>query len=358
MGRAEPAGGNEAAAATPALALRKFGPQPGVALVPAPAVEPGPGEALLRVDAAGICGTDLHIAEWTAGYESMTPCMPVTLGHEAAGTVVAGSPAWLGRRAVLRPSVVCGTCEACLSGRSALCRRRRGIGIHRSGAFAGFVALPEDNLVAVPDGIDAEIAALTEPLTVSLEAARNAAIAAGDKVLVVGPGPIGLAAALFARDCGAGRVVLAGRDDASRLSCARAVGLPDCLDTKGTTLAGALEAAGLPREYDAVIEAAGVPALVPDLLAVLAPFGRLVIAGIHAAPATIDLTGLVRRHQRIVGSYRAPVPLWADVLAWLAANGDTARRLISHRLPLARIEDGFAAMARREAVKVMVFPHG
>ncbi len=340
------------------LALRKVAAAPGIALVGTARPRPAAGEVLLRMEAAGICGTDIHIAEWTPGYESMASCLPVTLGHEAAGIVIEGPDAWLGRRAVLRPSVLCGRCEACLSGRSGSCRARRGIGIHRSGAFASEIVVPEANLVAVPEDIDAELAALTEPLTVSHEAARNAAIEPGDRVLVVGPGPIGLAAAHFARKAGARRVVVAGRRDEPRLACARAMGFADCLDTADAGLTRSLADAGLPAEHDAVIEATGVAALVPELISLLAPFGRLVIAGIHAAPAQVDLTALVRRHQRIVGSYRAPLSAWPEVLAALADDGEVLRRLVSHRLPLSRIGEGFMAMASRQAVKVMVTPDG
>ena len=336
------------------LALRKIAPAPGIALVDVPRPVAGADEVRLRVEAAGICGTDLHIAHWHSGYATMAGHLPVTLGHEAAGTVIEGPPDWLGRRAVIRPSVACDSCETCGETREDRCTRREGIGIRRAGAFAQEIVVPLRNLVAVPAGMEPELAALAEPLSVSLEAVQSARIRPGDRVLVVGPGPIGLAASLFAGEAGAAALVLAGRDDGPRLRRARKLGIKACVDSAGTTLVEALAAGGQPASYEVILEAAGVPALIPQLQQLLAPFGRLVVAGIHDAPAPIDLTALVRGHQRLLGTYRAPVALWQEVLRWIAAHPERARGLITHRVQLKAIESGFAAMESRAAVKVMV----
>lgn len=321
------------------LALRKTSAAEGPRLEQVAEPTPAGGEALVAVEAAGICGTDLHIADGSPGYESMASALPVTLGHEFAGRVVAGRAALLSR-VVVRPSVICGVCEDCAKGSEDHCRRRRGIGIHRQGGFAALAVVPARNCVALPDALDAELAALVEPMTVAAHAVAQAGIGAGSDVLVLGPGPIGLGAAIFAAEAGA-EVSVRGRDDAPRLALARGLGF---------------EAGGEETRFDAVIEAAGSPEAAADGLRHLRPGGRLVIAGIHARPASIDLTALVRAEHAIIGSYRAPVAAWPRTIAAIAARPERFRALITHRLPLAAALEGFEAMRSRAACKVMLTP--
>ena len=338
------------------LALRKFEPAPGIGLVEVPRPRAGAGEVIVAVEAAGICGTDLHIADWTGGYEAMTSAMPVTLGHEFAGRVTGGTGLAAGLRVVVRPSVVCGTCAACRTGTAERCTARTGIGIRRDGGFAAEIVVPAANCVAIPDGLDAEIAALAEPMTVAAEAVDRAALRPGARVLVLGPGPIGLGVALFAQSAGACEIVLAGRDDAARFAAARALGFDRHVDVGALSLAEALVVAGEGRPFDAVVEATGVARLVGEALAVLDQDGTLVVVGIHSRPAALDLVRLVRSGQTVRGSYRAPLATWPRIVARLAAEPGRFRRLISHRLPLEAALDGFAAMRDRSGVKVMLRP--
>jgi threonine 3-dehydrogenase len=339
------------------IALRKTTPAPGIALEAVDDPHPtADGEVVIAVEAAGICGTDLHIADWTGGYESMTSAMPVTLGHEFAGRVAGGEGSATGTRVVVRPSVICGHCPQCLAGRVDRCSHRTGIGIRRDGGFASRVVVPAANCIAVPAGLDAELAALTEPMTVAAEAADRAGVGPGARVLILGPGPIGLGVALFVEAAGAGDIVLAGRDDAARLARARALGFSRTVDVGEASLADALREAGEAEPFDIVIEATGVPALVPVALDLLQQDGTLVVVGIHPHPATIDLTRLVRAGQTIRGSYRAPLATWPRVLAAIAEEPERFRSLISHRLPLARAAEGFDAMRSRAATKVIIQP--
>lgn len=338
------------------LALRKSEAAPGVILADVPMPRPAEAEVIVAVEAVGICGTDLHIADWTGGYEAMTSAMPVTLGHEFAGRVVDGAGIRLGQRVVVRPSVVCGTCVSCRAGRSERCTNRTGIGIRRDGGFAAHVAVPAINCMAVPDGLDAEIAALTEPMTVAAEAADRAMIRPGARVLILGPGPIGLGVALFVAAAGAADIVLAGRNDAARFACAHALGFAATVDVGDRPLVEALRAGGQDRPFDVVVEATGVAALIPEALGVLDQDGTLVVVGIHSRPASLDLTKLVRAGQTLRGSYRAPIATWSRVIEQLSAGPERFRKLITHRLPLAEAPDGLAAMRDRSGVKVMIAP--
>jgi 2-desacetyl-2-hydroxyethyl bacteriochlorophyllide A dehydrogenase len=341
------------------LALRKNAPAPGLDLADVPEPSPQAGEVLVAVEAAGICGTDVHIADWTAGYEPMTAAMPVTIGHEFAGRIVAlGEDARgmsEGQRVTVRPSTVCGRCAACTAGAPDACTNRRGIGIGWDGAFTSLVRVPALNCVAVPEGMDPELAAMTEPLSVSMHAVDLSEAKPGQRVLVVGPGPIGLGIAMFAAAAGA-EVVLVGQDDAPRLAAAGAVCGVATLDLAGTDLLSALTSAGQAAPFAAVIEAAGVAAAVETGLRQLRKGGRFVVAGIHARPAPVDLTRLVRREQSIHGAYRAPIADWSRVLAFVSRNEAMVRRMISHRLPLSEGLQGFALSHDRTASKVILLP--
>lgn len=341
------------------LALQKVRPGSGIELRELPDIsEIQADEVLVRTHATGICGTDLHISEWTPGYESMQSAMPVTLGHEFAGTVVATGSAvdrrFVGTRVTVRPSVLCGKCTACLAGYEEDCAGRRGIGIGRNGAFAAFVAAPFANCVVLPTGLDPEIAALTEPMTVCAEAVDTAEVKKGDRVLVLGPGFIGQGIALFCEAAGASDVVICGRNDEARLTTLNRLGFGNTVDTAGTTIADALQPFLERGKFDAVIEATGAPRVVSEALSCLKKRGIFVVAGIHPRPAQIDLTQLVRNHQQVRGSYRAPVSTWHRVLAFLAANQDRVRGMITHRVDLADVEQGFALALGKTASKVVV----
>jgi len=244
-------------------ALQKTQPVFGLELrdVPRPA-SPAPGEVIVEVLATGICGTDLHIYEWTAGYEVMTKAMPVTLGHEFSGTIAAVGAGVqslrVGALVAIRPSVVCGRCPACLAGNSDACKNRKGIGVTRDGGLAKRVHVPAENCVLAPAGLDADIVALTEPMTVSAEAVATGEVRQGDRVLVLGPGNIGQGVALFAREVGAAQVVIVGKDDVLRLDVLRRMGFSETVDLGERTLPDALATYLEQGKFDVVIEATGV----------------------------------------------------------------------------------------------------
>ncbi|MGL5448640.1 MAG: zinc-dependent alcohol dehydrogenase [Rhabdaerophilum sp.] len=338
------------------LALRKVIAGPGTELQDCDLRAPHASDLMLAVEAVGICGTDLHIVDWHGGYEAMEAAMPVTLGHEIAARVIAGEGLPVGQRVVVRPSVACEiACETCGEAREDACRKRVGIGIFRDGGFASHLFAPARNCIPVPATVPSAHAALTEPLTVSYEAASNASITPGDRVLVLGPGPIGLGAALFARAFGA-EVTVVGRADETRLDLARQLGFERCVDVGDRSLGEALARSGLGDPFHAVIEATGVPSVLKEAMQRLALRGRMVVAGIHPRAIEVDVTAMVRRHQSLIGSYRAPVATWRKVLGWIGAHPDNVEKLISARLALNEIEAGFQAMRSKEAVKVIIEP--
>lgn len=341
-------------------ALQKIAAAQGLALNHVAPPMPAAGEVLLQVHSTGVCGTDLHIDEWTRSYHFLAPALPVTIGHEFSGVVVGCGEGVaadaLGQLVAVRPSVTCGQCAACTAGHFDACQTRRGIGVMRHGGFAEYVAVPWRNCVHIPAGVDPEVAAMAEPLSVSYEAVRTAGVQPGDRVLVLGPGNIGQGIALFAQAAGASLVVVGGYDDAARLQVLRRMGFAQLLDFKDQDMDTALAAYTRDGDFDVVIEATGSAAVIAPAMRALKTHGVLVITGIHAAPVPIDLTALVRRHQQLRGSYRAPERCWPEVVEFMRQHQTQLRHMVTHRVPLAQAPEAFALARARQASKVLVQP--
>ena len=336
-------------------ALRKTHAGPGLELadVPIPEVK-SPDDVLVRVTAAGICGSDLHVDDWTPSYAFITQSLPVTIGHEFVG-VAQGGPL-RGQRVVVRPSVTCGACPACTSDRHDACERRTGIGMTRDGAFAPWVRVPKRNCVPVPDIVSDPMAALTEPLSISMQALRVAGDVAGQRVLVMGPGTIGQGIAVLARRAGAAQVVVSGRDDSARLDALRRMGFDALVDVAGTTLAEATARYTAGESFDVVFEATGVPESITEALPLLRRNGIVVVTGIHARPLSLDLTALVRKQQQLRGSFRPPESDWPQALAMMGEIGHVIEPMVSHVLPLSQALEGFALAHGKQASKVLLRP--
>lgn len=340
------------------LAYRKTKPGQGLSLEEAQAPrQPGAGEVTVEVQAVGICGSDLHVLDWSSGYDFMIPHLPVTLGHEFAGLVTQTGPGVTsvrpGDRVTVWPSSPCGECPRCLADDPANCRNKRTLGLYADGAFASQVVAREAGLFRLPDNVDFEIGALTEPLCVGHRAVEVAEVREGDRVVVLGPGTIGLAIAVAARRKGA-EVAIAGFNDGPRLAVCHAMGFTRTTDlAEDGAHAAFLEAEA---EADVVIEATGHISSIADGLALLRKEGVLVLTGIHDQPAQFEPVDFVRRKLQIRASHGSRSEDWRAVLDAVAEDPEALRPLITHREGLAKIADAFGWAKNKEANKVMIFP--
>ncbi|MFP4430525.1 MAG: alcohol dehydrogenase catalytic domain-containing protein [Spirochaetaceae bacterium] len=271
-----------------------------------PVPEPGPEDALLRVRAAGICRSDLH---YTTGASYAGP-LPLTLGHEVAGTLEsAGSEAAstladrgieAGSRVAVHYLVSCGNCSHCIAGREQFCNRGQMIGKHRDGGMAEYLCLPARNLVAVPESVALEAAAVMMCSTATaLHALRKAELAAGDRVAVFGVGGLGMSAVQLARAMGAIEVY-AVDVDGERLELARTMGaVPiNARETDPVAALRDLTAGGV----DCAVELLGLPVTIDQAIRSLGPLGRVAIAGIAETPVSIETyRDVVGREAKIVG---------------------------------------------------------
>ncbi|MBP7334378.1 alcohol dehydrogenase catalytic domain-containing protein [Niveispirillum sp.] len=343
------------------LSLRKIQAAAGLSLTEVPEPDaPGSGEVLVRVAATGICGTDLSVDRWTASYAGfMAQALPVTLGHETAGRIVAVGqgvdPARVGRDIVIDPAVACGRCERCLADDPVGCLDRQAVGLIRDGAFAPYVLAPDTYCYDLPANVPVELGALAEPLSVGAHALAVGGFRPGMRVVVLGPGPIGQGVAALARHLGAAQVAVLGKQDGPRLDVLRGMGFTDCFDMAEPDANRALTLAK-GQGFDLAVEAAGVPEVVDQALALLRPQGVLVVAGMPERPASVDILRLVKYRLEIRGASRIPPSAWETVLRALADAPDAFAPLVTHRFPLAQADQAFRLCHGRTPSKVLLLP--
>jgi threonine 3-dehydrogenase len=339
-------------------ALAKVQAGPGVELIERQVPEPGPGEVLLRVDAASICGTDLHLFQWDEwAAENLVP--PRILGHELAGTVVgigAGvSRVREGDLVGVESHLFCWECAQCQRGEMHLCRDLRVIGVHVDGGFAEHVVIPEANAVE-SNGLDPAVVALQEPMGNAVHAAFAEPIE-GRTVLVTGCGPIGLCAVGIARAAGAALVV-ATDTEPYRLELARTMGADLALDASDPgTESRIMEATG-GDGVEVVLEMSGSPRALDQALRVITRGGRISLLGIFNGTVPIELSeSVIMQGLRLHGIFgRRIYDTWERTQALLRSGALDVTPIITHRLDLAEWPKAFELLASRHAGKVVLLP--
>jgi 2-desacetyl-2-hydroxyethyl bacteriochlorophyllide A dehydrogenase len=344
-------------------AVVKIKREPGIEVLDVKVPEVGDSDILVKVLAGSLCGSDVHVYEWTPNYEWMP--LPVILGHEFAGEVFeVGSKVKtvaVGDRITAMPAMACGCCPLCQVGRGDACSNRLGLGLSTNGAFAEYVRLTAaSNIFKLPEGLSYEAASLCEPLCVALRAVDLSNIKVGQTAVVLGPGPIGLLTLQLVKVAGAGLVMVAGTAaDARRLEIARRLGADITIDvdredlvSKVTEVIGRDFSAGL----DFVFEATGNPVSVTQAVSMVRRGGKVVLIGIHPAPAEFNTTDLVRSSKSIIGAYGYDTETWRRSLLLLSSGKIRVEPMITHRIPFSNAKEGFELAIRREAAKVLFIP--
>ncbi|MGH2417968.1 MAG: L-threonine 3-dehydrogenase [Candidatus Limnocylindria bacterium] len=339
-------------------ALAKTRPGPGAELVERPVPMPGPGEVLLRMDAASICGTDYHLFSWDEwAAENLQP--PRVLGHELAGTVVATGGGVTrvqeGDLVGVESHLFDWTCAQCRRGDMHLCRNLRVIGVHVDGGFAEHVVIPDANAIE-SNGLDPAIVALQEPMGNAVHAAFASPIE-GRSVLVTGCGPIGLCAVGIARAAGAG-LVIATDTEPYRLELARTMGADLALDAAHPDTEERIGEATGGDGVEVVLEMSGAPPALGQALRVVTRGGSISLLGIFAEPPQVELSELViMKGLRLHGIYgRRIYDTWERTQSLLRSGSLDVSPIITHRLDLADWQTGFDLIASRHAGKVVLVP--
>ncbi len=314
----------------------------------------GPRDIVIRVERCGICGSDLSYAK-IGGLPGAAS--PFAIGHEFTGVVVeAGAEVTHvaeGDRVVVNPE----------GGRNRI--GTDGL----AGAFTPYLRFVDAAgdpaaVIRLPESLDFELGALVEPLAVGLHAAEQGQVGPGDRVMVFGAGPVGLAAALAARHCGAADVAVTDLSE-RRLAAAEALGLAVCPAADGGDVAGFLKRRhgvveldpllGEQPATDVLVEATGVGDVFRGILGVARKNARVVVVGVHFQPVELDMINFLLRELHIVASCAYDNGVFARVIEMLEGGAFDAREMITHRFPLSRFDQAYAQATRQdEAIKVMV----
>jgi L-iditol 2-dehydrogenase len=316
-----------------------------------PLPEPGPGEALVRVAAVGICGSDLHWFEESAiGDAALTH--PLVLGHEASGVIETGPRA--GQRVAIDPSLACGRCDTCARGLPHLCPDVRFLGHSvTDGAMRQWLTWPESHLVPLPDAIGDDAGAMLEPLGVAIHALRLARLRPGDTVGVFGAGPIGLLLIRLALASGASSVVATDRI-AERVAAAAAEGATAALVEDGRERE-ALRAVLPGGCVDTAIEIAGDEDAIQTAVELAKPGSSVVVAGIPAGETVRIPVAVARRKGLDLRLSRRMNRVFPAAMA-LAARIHP-ETLVSATYGIADADTAMQSAARRIGAKILVRPN-
>ncbi len=326
-----------------------------------PGPEVGPDDALVRVKACGICGSDVHGMDGSSGRR----IPPIIMGHEAAGVVAdVGADVAdfaVGDRVTFDSTVYCGACDYCRRGQINLCDDRRVLGVscdeyRRHGAFAEYVAVPQRILYRLPEGVSFEQAAMVEPLSVAVHGVRLAPVGPDDTAVVVGAGLIGLLVVQALRAAGCARVVAVDVEP-HRLEMALTLGADAGLNPEDCDVPGEVCDMTGGRGADLALEAVGVTAAVKTAVECLRKGGSLALIGNISPTVELPLQAVVTRQLSLYGSC-ASCGEYPECLEMIARGAVNVDALISAVAPMAEGASWFERLYNREPrlMKVILVP--
>jgi len=336
-------------------ALVKQRAEPGLWMEDVPEPRIGINDVLIRVKRASICGTDVHIYNWD-DWAQRTIAVPMVIGHEFVGEIVeVGSNVsdfFPGQIVSGEGHVVCGRCRNCLAGRRQLCAHTSGVGVNRPGCFAEYIALPMGNVWVHAPHVDLDIASIFDPFGNAVHTALTFPVL-GEDVLITGAGPIGLMAAAVVRFAGARFVVITDLNP-YRLELAKKMGATAVVDVRQKTLADIQRELGMKEGFDVGLEMSGNSQAFADMVANMSHGGRIALLGIPSEQMVIDWRTVIFGMLTIKGIYgREMYETWYKMTVMLQSGLDI-RPVITHRLPFADFEQGFAVMREGQSGKVIL----
>jgi threonine 3-dehydrogenase len=338
-------------------ALRKMKPGPGLEMqqVPIPTIKSG--EVLIKVRKRAICGTDLHIYKWDEWSQNRIK-PPVTTGHEFYGEIVeAGADVrhyQVGDVVTAEMHIVCNQCFQCRTGNAHLCENVVILGVDGDGCFADYIAVPESNLWRVPKGIDPEFAAVYDPFGNAVHTVM-AGPTVGKSFLILGGGPIGIAAIPVCKAAGAS-LVLVSEVMPFRQELARKMGADRVIDPAKENVEQVVRSLTNGQGVDAVLEMSGHPAAIAEGFRSIRKNGRYSLLGIPAKPLSLDLAkDIIFPGVTVQGiNGRRMYETWFQMDALLVSGKVDLKPLISHRFPMERFQEAFEIGLSGNAGKIIL----
>ena len=321
--------------------------------VPLPVV--GHNDVLIKIKKSAICGTDIHIYNWDEWSQKTVP-VPMTVGHEFTGEVAeigsAVSGFTKGERVSAEGHLTCGHCRNCRAGKRHLCRNTVGIGVHRAGCFAEYVAMPAVNVFRVPEEIPDEIAAFFDPLGNAVHTALSFDLV-GEDVLITGAGPIGVMAAGIAKHVGARHVVVTDVNE-YRLALARKMGATRAVNVRSSSIADTMKELGMTEGFDVGMEMSGNGEAFRGMLQAMNNGGRVAILGIPPSEVSIDWSQVIFKGLVLKGVYgREMFETWYKMTSMLQSGLDVSP-VLTHRFPAKDFEKAFETMRSGQSGKVVL----
>ena len=305
--------------------------------------EPGPGDVLVRVIVAGVCGSDHTLYHGRFGVP-----FPVIPGHEASGRIEKLGPGVsglaVGQRVTIQPNLSCFKCELCLSGHQNICPAKRRLGVDTDGVFAEYVKVPANRLWSLPEGLEDEVAVFAEPLATAVHALKIMAPQKGDRALILGAGVMGLMILQLAALKGA--EITACDLNEKRLSLAKKLGAAHVIDAKDQT-------EPFHNSFDLIYETSGAGAALAQAIHFAAPLGKIVVLGLPGKEHAVSADLIVRKELHILGSmiYTDEFP---QALELLKSGRLQTHPLISAKLSLQEIDRALSEFSAPSRVKMLV----
>ena len=335
--------------------LMKLKPEPGIWLTKTKKPEYGHNDLLIKINKTAICGTDIHIYNWDKWSQQTIP-VPMTVGHEYAGEVVAMGQEVKGFKIGDRVSgeghITCGYCRNCRGGRTHLCRNTVGVGVNRAGAFAEYLVIPAYNAFKLPDEISDDLAAIFDPFGNAVHTALSFDLV-GEDVLITGAGPIGIMAAAVAKHVGARHVVITDVNQ-FRLDLALKMGATRTVDVSKEKLSDVMTEIGMSEGFDVGMEMSGVPIAFTDMLENMNNGGKVAMLGIPSEMMAIDWSEIIFKGLTIKGIYgREMFETWYK-MASLIQSGLDLSPIITHQFDIKDFQQGFDIMRSGLSGKVIL----
>ena len=315
-----------------------------------------PDEVLIKVHRTGICGTDLHIAKGNFP----APNLPLTLGHEFSGTIVeigsTVSSVAVGAKVVADINIACGVCDFCRKGAKLFCPTIRQLGVHDAGALAEFVVAPAQNIYLLPDSVSLDAAAYVEPLACAIHGQDRIGIRAGETVLIIGGGPMGLAHAALAKLQGAAQIIVS-EPDFHRREIAIQMGADITVDPINENLDAILKSKTNNIGPDVVIEAVGSIPTYEASVALVRRGGRILAYGAAPQDASMQLRpfDIYAKELTIVGSYAGTYDTWPRAINLIAAGRFNPSLIVDSIRPLSEAVAAIKSLEKdRSIVKIHI----
>lgn len=319
----------------------------------------GKDQVKIAVKYAGICGSDIHTYE---GHYKVG--VPVTLGHEFSGEVVEVGEGVTefkpGDRVTSETTFyICGECEYCKAGDYNLCNHRKGLGTQQDGGFTNYLIARKDSVHKLPENVDYQTAAMTEPLACSHHVVSKTEINQGDIVVVIGPGPIGLFTAQIAKSRGAKVLITGLTNDKVRLDKAKELGIDHAVDTQEQDIKELVNSLTDGYGADIVFECSGAAPAAKQGLNLLRKKGQYGQIGIFAQPEIqFDLEKVIQKEIRVVGSRSQKPADWEPSLELMNNGSVNAKAMVTHEFDITEWDEAYQAIKSGEAIKVLLTPVG